>query len=595
MPRLVPKIELYIRNRTATFLLKKSVLIVARSGPSYWFNHYLKRKTDKILHRVTNAPLLDIRVNGTSLLTPIFVFSKISKSIGRKAALSSLLSYRVTLKQLTYLAWIEKNEVLNDKTISRSINLLKYKPLFSILVYCTHTNRHVIKKNTFSSIEQQHYRNYEMIPVKDDIVNAVKNSDGEYVIFLECGTELALNAISEFAKAVNKDPSAEYIYSDEDRFDKNGLRTNPFFKPEWSPDLMRTFNYVGSSFCAKRSAVRSAGLSLAGKVRLNDSIPGNKVVHIPKVLIHNEAPSKNEQRRESLVSGSVHASPKFGNSAPEVTIIIPFKDKPELLEACVESIRNKTDYPNFNILLVNNRSKEEKTFACLGRLSTDERIRVLDYNQRFNYSAINNFAVKRSKSELVVLLNNDTEVISRSWLSEMVSEILKEGAGAVGARLLYKDGTIQHAGVAIGLGGAAGHVFRNLDREREGYFNLDKRVRNVSAVTAACMLTKRSIFEEAGGLDEENFAVTYSDTDYCLKLIERGYRIIYTPHAELYHYESVSRGKLNDPKTSLSPSLASLYNREYRAFKKKWAKYIAHDPYYSPNLTREREDYSLTI
>lgn len=262
-----------------------------------------------------------------------------------------------------------------------------------------------------------------------------------------------------------------------------------------------------------------------------------------------------------------------------VSIIIPFKDRVELLEKCVDSLLNKTDYKNFEILLINNRSREKKILQYLDRIvSNDKRIIRYDYNHPFNFSAMNNWAVKRSKGKYILFLNNDTEVISREWLSAMVEHIQRKEVGAVGAKLLYKDNTIQHAGITIDSGRRADHIFRHLNGDDSGYFGQLNLIRDCSGCTAACLLIKRSLFEKINGFDEKYLKMAFNDVDLCLKIRDSNHLIVYTPYAELYHYESASRGYDDTPKK------IKLNKKEFKFLKNKWKDKSLKDTYFNPNL-----------
>jgi GT2 family glycosyltransferase len=276
---------------------------------------------------------------------------------------------------------------------------------------------------------------------------------------------------------------------------------------------------------------------------------------------------------------------------PRVSIIIPFRDQVKILKRCVGSILRKTDYKNYEIVLANNQSQEKETLEYLEILKNDPACRVMNYDKPFNFSAINNYAVNWCGNEYVLFLNNDTEVIEPGWLSAMLEHIQREEVGAVGAKLLYPSGRIQHAGVVLGLG-IAGHAFKHLPGENEGYMSQANIIRNCSAVTAACLLTKKSIFNEVGGFDERNFTVAYNDVDLCLRIREKGFLVIYTPYAKLYHHESLSRGDDEEVRKKNIKKYERVVAERKKMFKK-WKKWILNDPYYNPNLTRIREDFSL--
>ncbi|HAO19139.1 MAG TPA: glycosyltransferase family 2 protein, partial [Desulfobacteraceae bacterium] len=281
--------------------------------------------------------------------------------------------------------------------------------------------------------------------------------------------------------------------------------------------------------------------------------------------------------------------------AHKVSMIVPFRDQPAFLEKCVSSILEKTDYPNYEIILVNNQSREAATLEYLDNIRYSDKIRILDYDQEFNFSAINNYAAAQADGEYLLLLNNDTEVISSEWLSAMVEHGQREEVGVVGAKLLYPNNTIQHAGVVMGLG-IASHAFKHLLLLDNGYFGLASVIRNYSAVTAACLLMRHKVYHELGGLDAENLKIAYSDVELCLKAVERGYRVVYTPYAMLYHYESVSRGDDNDEALKLrNPEKYYRVISERKYMAEKWKAYIDRDPFYNINLTRERNDFGIRV
>jgi GT2 family glycosyltransferase len=274
--------------------------------------------------------------------------------------------------------------------------------------------------------------------------------------------------------------------------------------------------------------------------------------------------------------------------APLVTLLIPTRDRRDLLEPCVRSILDKTTYRNYEIIILDNESSDPQTLEFFAQIQAEDlRVRILGFHQPFNYSAINNFGVTQARGSLIGLVNNDIEVITPSWLSEMVSHALRPEIGCVGAKLYYDDDTIQHAGVIIGLGGVAGHSHKGFLRESSGYFHRLHVVQNLSAVTAACLLVRKSVYAEVGGLEEAGLRVAFNDVDFCLKVREAGYRNLWTPYAELYHHESKSRG-MED-----TPEKIARFNQEIDFIKAKWGAVLQNDPFYNQNLTQAREDFSL--
>ncbi|MBF0496603.1 MAG: glycosyltransferase family 2 protein, partial [Deltaproteobacteria bacterium] len=274
---------------------------------------------------------------------------------------------------------------------------------------------------------------------------------------------------------------------------------------------------------------------------------------------------------------------------PLVSIIIPFKNKKEYLERCLDSIKAKTDYDHYEILLVNNDSDDPATLDYLDGLKGWDQIRMFDYAGPFNFSAINNWAVARTAGEHVLFLNNDTEVISKEWLRALLEHSQRPEVGAVGAKLLYPDNRIQHGGVVLGLGGIAGHPHKYLPADDPGYFGQLSVIRNFSALTAACLMMRRRVFDEMGGFDEQNLSIAFNDVDLCIRIREKGYYLVYTPFALLYHYESVSRGYED------TPEKAKRFQVEMDHMRRKWGAVLTSDPFYNPNLSLEKHDLSLNL
>jgi GT2 family glycosyltransferase len=286
--------------------------------------------------------------------------------------------------------------------------------------------------------------------------------------------------------------------------------------------------------------------------------------------------------------GLVRVIRPLPSPAPRVSLLIPTRDRADLLQPCVESLRERTDYPDLEIVVVDNGSTDPATLRYFRRLSRDERVRVLPYAGPFNFSAINNFAARQATGSVLGLVNNDIETIHPDWLREMTAQALRPEIGAVGAKLLYPSDLVQHAGVVIGLGGLAGHAHRFYPAEHPGQIGRLQAPQFFAAVTAACLVVERKKFEEVGGLNEEAFPVAFNDVDFCLKLFERGYRNLYTPYARLYHKESASRA------SDRSRREIARFRVEAENLRRRWSALIAHDPHYSPNLTRAAEDFSLS-
>ena len=405
---------------------------------------------------------------------------------------------------------------------------------------------------------------------------AMEIASGELIGLLDHDDLLAPNALYEIAKAVNEHPDAEVIYTDEDKVTTD-LKEHfqPHLKPDFNLDLLRSNNYICHFFVASRDLIKRVGgfrPEFNGAqdydLILRCTEQAKQIVHIPKILyhwrVHKASTADNPASKmyafdagkraieEHLVrcrtKGTVQHTKDLGFyrvkyeicGEPLVSIIIPNKDQSEALKKCLDSIREKTSYRNYEIIIVENNSEEPETFAFYKKIA-GEKIKVVTWEGEFNYSAINNFGVRHARGDYLLLLNNDVEIINGDWLTEMLSHCQRKEVGIVGAKLYYPDNTIQHAGIIIGIGGVAGSVFVGLPRAFSGYLHKASIQLDLSAVTAACMLVKRSVFEQVGGL-EEKLKVAFNDVDFCLRVREKGYLVVYDPYAELYHYESKTRG-----------------------------------------------------
>jgi GT2 family glycosyltransferase len=441
---------------------------------------------------------------------------------------------------------------------------------------------------------------------------ALKAAKGEFVALLDHRDELSPEALLAMVKRLNEDPELDVIYSDEDRIDTDGRYVEPFYKPGWGPDLLLSMNFLASLVVLRRALVEDVGGFRPGldgsedyDLLLRVTERTTRIAHIPRILYHrrkvagcgstNHAVTalRDEQARRVLEDalrrrghqGRVERAPTGRYTVrytlrdrPKVSIIIPTRDRVDLLRPCIESIETMTDYSPYEILVLDNDSVEPATKEYL--LAIQGKWRVVPCPGPFNFARINNAGVAQATGDCLLFLNNDTRVRRREWLTAMVEQTQRHDVGAVGARLLYPDARIQHAGVVLGVLGVAGHAFRYCPSEAPTYFDLATVVRNVSAVTGACMLVPRRVFEGVGGFDER-FAVAFNDVDLCCRIRERGYLIVYTPLAELSHVESASR---NDLHPSADDALMwQIWGDAIRA----------GDPYYNPNLTRTQEDWSV--
>ena len=476
-------------------------------------------------------------------------------------------------------------------------------------------------KNTDSRIHIEYGLHNQHISLASN--HAISMATGEYIALLDNDDELAPTALYEVVKVLNEHTNIDFIYSDEDLISQDGEYCNPHFKSDLNIELLLCHNYITHFAVIRKSIGDSISWFRMGYEGAQDHDLFLRIVeqtanvyHITKILYHwRQLPSSTslnysgksyadiasrkalrDYATRNAIDAEVEPGPGNGayrfkraiHTSGVVSIIIPFKDQINMLTACIQSILQKSGYEQFEILLISNNSSEKKTFEYLEHIQTvDPRIKVYEYNMPFNYSAINNWAVQQSKGEFILLLNNDIEAISANWLQSMIEHIQCDKVGAVGAKLIYKDRTIQHAGVIIGIGGIAGHSHRHFPADTNGYYYRPSATQHLSAVTGACMLTKRSVWDMVGGLDENLFKIAFNDIDYCLKVRKAGFDIVYTPYAELFHYESKSRGYED------TPEKIERFTRETKHLQDKWLTHLVDDPYYNPNLTREREDFSL--
>ena len=453
---------------------------------------------------------------------------------------------------------------------------------------------------------------------------ALALATGEFVGFLDHDDELESSALYEVVKLLNENRDIDFIYSDEDKISTRGNRVDPHFKPDWAPDTLYSCNYISHFSIIRKSIVDELSGFREGYDGSQDYDLLFRVlertqrgVHISRVLYHwrmvrrSVAFSSNAkpyahiaaQRviKDSLnrrkIEGEVLEGPSPGFyrvkykivGNPKVSIIIPIKDEGKYLQKCIQSILDKTEYSNYEILIVGNQSGGRQVFGYCEEMRSNRKISVAKYDEPFNYSKINNYAASLIDSEYMVFLDNDTEVISREWLTAMLEHVQRGEVAIAGGLLYYPNNTIRHAGVIIGIKGVAGYSYRHFSGANFGYFNRAKIIQNLSAVTGDCLMTKKSIFQEVGGFDED-FTVAFGDIDLCLKVREKGSLIVYTPYAELYYRESLRGGQVSTPENQAQ------FKNEREYFQKKWKDVLAKgDPYYNSNLTVDREDFSIRI
>jgi len=559
-----------------------------------------------------------------------------------------------------YAEWIKARDTLTDKDrsdIRATIKDMQRRPLFSILmpVYNTHLPW---LQEAIETVRSQLYPDWELCIVNDassgdDIAalldglaaddsriklrhretnggivvasnDALEMASGEWIVSVDHDDRLAEQALYRLAGAINRNPEAAILYSDHDHLTADGVRDNPYFKPDWNYELALGQNYVNHLSAFRSRDVLGAGGFRAGfdgsqdwdlLLRLVEHTAPENIIHIPRVLYHWRSAGGNFSQAQAgrarqagqraveehllrtgqkaeVIPGATSAGHldvrwQLPEALPLVSVIIPTRDRLDLLRQCVDGVLQRTDYPQLEIIIVDNGSIAADTHAWYRSLEDDGRIRILDEPGAFNFSRLCNRGVEAARGEVYVLLNNDTEVINADWLSVMVSHALRPGIGAVGAKLYYPDGSVQHGGVVLGMGGVAGHVHQFLSASADGYQGRARLTQRMSAVTAACLAGRREIYRQVGGMDEVNLKVAFNDVDLCLKLMSQGYAVIWTPGAELYHHESASRGADSEPEK------AERFSEEVAWVSHHWEKELVADRAYNRNLSLRSPGFRL--
>jgi len=450
--------------------------------------------------------------------------------------------------------------------------------------------------------------------------SGIEQATGDYIAFMDQDDLLATDALLWVAATISKHPHLKLIYSDEDKLDESGNRCDPHFKPDWNYHYFQTCNYICHLVVAETATTKAIGgcrLGYEGAqdfdflLRFTEQLSPAEIYHIPLILYHWRKHSGSTSsdifaKPEAITAGLLalqdhisrtkieaeaslnqiryHVQYKL-EDRPKVTIIIPTRNMVEVLRPCIESVRKLTDYDNYHILVIDNGSDEPESLKYLEEISAFAT--VIKDDSEFNFASLINKGVDICDSELVCLLNNDIEVITPNWLGELVGVIQQDNVQIVGAKLLYEDDTVQHGGVILGIGGVAGHAHKFFPADSGGYSDRNICRQELSAVTAACLLTRKSVFQEVGGMDDKRLTVAFNDVDYCLKVRSAGYKVVWTPHACLYHHESKSRGHED------SPGKQRRFLREINAMKASWGQQLTRDPAYNPNLSLEFEDFRL--
>lgn len=449
---------------------------------------------------------------------------------------------------------------------------------------------------------------------------ALENSSGDYIALLGPDDEIPAHALLLASKATLQDPSPAMIYTDEDQISAAGERSRPQFKPEWNEYLIRSQCYTRNFLLFKKTLANSVqGFKDDGGMagihdfilRCSEKTTHSDIAHIPFVLYHARKNSSVQDRaafidtegslravqahldrlhikaNTKLVGSNVRVVYGLPDPAPKVSIIIPSRDRPELLRTCVTSVLEKTKYPDFELIFVDNNTTDADALAWIENACKRDNFKLIKDPLPFNYSRINNLAVKACSGAYVCLMNNDVEVTDADWLAEMVSIGAQPDVGVVGARLLYPNAQLQHAGIIVGVGSVAGHAFKNSHKADPSYMDRAILLQEYSAVTAACLVTAKSNYARAGGLNEQDLGVALNDVDYCLKIRKMGLKVIYTPYAEHIHHESASRGNEDTPEKK------ARFREESRYIFNTWQPWLENDPAYNPNLTIKFEDFSL--
>ncbi|ANP75030.1 hypothetical protein A134_00750 [Vibrio crassostreae 9CS106] len=539
--------------------------------------------------------------------------------------------------------------VIDNQTIKFSIVVPVYNPPFDIFKACiesvvaqNYTNWQLVLVNDastcpqvnayLSSLAKEQKQNVDVVfsPQNQHICHAsnkgIEKCYGDYIVFLDHDDALAPQALNELAAKFIAEPNLKWVYSDEDLMTEKGRRVIPHFKSQWNPYLLQAHNYITHLCAYEKGVIETLGGFRPGfegaqdydlALRASRELKPEQIGHVAKVLYHwrihdNSTASSSSAKPYTHKAGkqalqdhlevmNIDATVQDGdldnffkvnylpNTWPKASIIVPTRDNKALLKACLDSVLSKTIYPDFEIIVMDNQSQAVDAVEYLNMLNDHEKVRVIEHNKAFNYSEINNRAVELASGEIIVLLNNDTEVIAPNWLTEMVGLALQHDVGCVGAKLLYNDKTIQHAGVVLGLGGYAAHSHRGTPHNASGYFNRANVNQVLSAVTGACLAIRKETYQKVNGLDE-GFQVAYNDVDFCLKVQQAGFYNVYCPYAVLYHYESKTRGEDNIDKEK-----TARFDKEKQRLLEKWQPIIENDPYYNPNLTRAKEDFSINM
>jgi GT2 family glycosyltransferase len=581
---------------------------------------------------------------------------------------SGMLLMKNALGRRNYAAWIRKYDFIGTEERAEylaRVRALSNPPLISVLMPVYQPRMEWLRE-AVQSVQGQIYPHWELCIADDasackevrEYLEGLAKEDskikvcilesrggiaratnaalgmatGDWIMFLDHDDLLSSNALSEIAISLHSDKCLKLVYSDEDKITKRGRRFAPYFKPDWSPDLLLSQNYICHLVAVRSDLIREVGGIREGfdgaqdwdfLLRVTERCLAEEIHHIAKVLyhwrVHRKSTARSVKSKPAVTDASVHALKEacdrrsikvlgvermkrgghfkikrtLPNPLPQVSVIIPVRNKPRLLEKCLRGLLEKTDYPNLEILVVDNDSDDPEMEKIYSR--EKEKIRLFRHPGSFNYSEINNMAAREARGEVLLLLNNDVEPLEFGWLSEMVSHAIRPDIGAVGAMLLYPNGRVQHAGVTLGIagpmrvGGVAGHPGKHMHPEATVMGNLLRVTRNVSAVTGACLAIRKEVYLQVGGFDEKELTIAFNDVDFCIRVMKAGYLNLWTPHARLTHHESLSRGVEDTPEKK------ARFHREVAVMRERWGELLDNDPYYNPNLTLVHEDWSVAF
>jgi glycosyltransferase involved in cell wall biosynthesis/GT2 family glycosyltransferase len=564
-------------------------------------------------------------------------------------------------KRIDYDEWVKRFDTVDRAALERRLRQMRRQPLISILLPVYNPDLGLLEV-AIESVERQFYGHWQLCladdastdpevrpflerKARDDAriklifreanghISACSNSalalaSGEWSALLDQDDAFAEKALAFVALEIDQYPNAGLIFSDEDKIDIAGVRSNPFFKTDWNPELFLGQNYINHLGVYRTDLLREIGGFREGlegsqdydlALRVIERLEPTQVRHIPRILYHwrmvpgslaevrDAKPYAKEAARRAIgdhlrrrkIAGRVEPCPENVEShrviydlperPPTVSIIIPMRDRVDLLERCVTSIRERTDYPSIEFVIVDNGSIETATLNFLRKMEQEMEAQIIREGGPFNFSRLINRGAAAARGEVFAFLNNDIEANESGWLREMVSHVMRIGVGAVGARLWYPDGTLQHGGVIVGLGGVASHAFPRVPRGHAGYFNRTYLQQNCSAVTGACLVVRREVFERTGGFDEANFAISFNDIDFCLRLRVAGLQNVWTPYANLVHDESASRGHQRTPEEQAQ------FVREATSMQRKWGAELLRDPFYNPNLSLNLPGFELAV